>query len=584
MVLCWLVLGCVRAMGAGLEIRNGDTLIEPGKLDALKVDSSISNGKLTVIFRRDGVELYSHLANEKTLRAKLNLVARNGTAATNPSDLVVFQNDKGAVGIQAWYKAVPGGTTLAKFVLRKGDMVLECQGLEAMSLRVEVPSRFAVLPDLFADDIVINPQKIAPDTTEIPSENFLLQMIGDGDAIVMSVFENKQQDVKLTLFGKDAERKITAAEIPFGKTKDKEGVEKANKIWLAVMEGPKVWNLSSVKKSDAGKTVALDWKMPMAATWRVDFTRPNELTDSWTMLLQEKEGEKYVKPSWLGSGDGTIDVNRKRWNTVLGTFLYPAWSDAEGKGFLQPLKHEKLSFDGPVLIYPIARQKKTPTDAFTVMDVIRNSLGAGPCEYILDLEGQKGSYRGRATCNTRDTLGAIYKKNEQKAKRAEVDKILDEALAFCTHIRGRINRYKEFGEKMHAYLGEQKKARPELSAFIDEMEALTQEIDKKYDARKEKIRTLDYVAALNADFRKNVLDDTSPDAAAKCTKYGKDLVEVGDNQDELSSEMRWAVKALRQKAGLALATDPKVAPVANEIRARTQEALRNPANHEGAQH
>jgi hypothetical protein len=31
-----------------------------------------------------------------------------------------------------------------------------------------------------------------------------------------------------------------------------------------------------------------------------------------------------------------------------------------------------------------------------------------------------------------------------------------------------------------------------------------------------------------------------------------------------------------------MALDPKVAPVATEIRARTQEALRNPANHESA--
>jgi hypothetical protein len=33
-----------------------------------------------------------------------------------------------------------------------------------------------------------------------------------------------------------------------------------------------------------------------------------------------------------------------------------------------------------------------------------------------------------------------------------------------------------------------------------------------------------------------------------------------------------------------VARDPRVAPVAAEIRARTQEALRNPAGHEGAHH
>ena len=49
-------------------------------------------------------------------------------------------------------------------------------------------------------------------------------------------------------------------------------------------------------------------------------------------------------------------------------------------------------------------------------------------------------------------------------------------------------------------------------------------------------------------------------------------------------ECRWAVKALRQKAGLLLASDARLASIAGEIRARTQEVLRNPAVHENARH
>jgi hypothetical protein len=61
-------------------------------------------------------------------------------------------------------------------------------------------------------------------------------------------------------------------------------------------------------------------------------------------------------------------------------------------------------------------------------------------------------------------------------------------------------------------------------------------------------------------------------------------VEIGDNQDELSGECRWAVKVLRQRAAILVAADPRVAPITSEIRARTREALRNPAEHEGARH
>ena len=47
---------------------------------------------------------------------------------------------------------------------------------------------------------------------------------------------------------------------------------------------------------------------------------------------------------------------------------------------------------------------------------------------------------------------------------------------------------------------------------------------------------------------------------------------------------RLAVKALRQKAGILLATDPRMAPIATEIRTRTQKMLRGGAAYEGARH
>ena len=188
----------------------------------------------------------------------------------------------------------------------------------------------------------------------------------------MSVFENRRLRTCVTLAGKGDARAITGSEIDFGK--------KGSKIWVAVLEGPGMWHAIDVGAANAGKIMPLNWKMPYAAQWRVDFTRKGGLTDSWDMLLAEKEGNGFVKPSWLAQ-DGKIsaanrtktgeidddayhqgwiasdrvNADRDRWTTVLGWVTYPCWSDRAGKGFLQPLKHEKLSFDGPVVMYPITR-------------------------------------------------------------------------------------------------------------------------------------------------------------------------------------------------------------------------------------
>ncbi len=254
-----------------------------------------------------------------------------------------------------------------------------------------------------------------------------------------------------------------------------------------------------------------------------------------------------------------------------------------GQGFIQPLKSEAVRFEGPALVYPLNRTRGTPLDTFTVADIARATLGVGPCEYILDVEGQGSSYKGRATCSTRDTLRPIYQAGQQKAKRAEIEKVLDEVQTFVKHIRGRIDIYVDFGHKTRAYLAQEKKADPALADFAAKMDPLLANIDKYVEKRPD-IKTPEYFAGLVDQFRKTVLDNDGPDAYDKCKALTEAFVQVGGNQDELAGECRMAVKIVRQQAGLAMATDPRAAKVAEEIRNRTQEVLRNPAGHEGAQH
>ena len=431
-----------------------------------------------------------------------------------------------------------------------------------------------MLPDFFADDIAIDATRLPLDSSELPSENFLMHLTGDGDSIAMCVFENRQHDVKVTLKGSGDQRLISGSEIGF----------EGKKIWVALMEAPKIWYTRDLASSDAGKVIPLDWTMPFPAAWRVDFTQPNELVDSWEMLLQEQKNGTYIKPAWLGAGAGAVSPDRFRWNPVLGSFHYPCWSDPDGRGYVEPPRKDVLQLRGPLVVYPINRVKQTPLDCYTALDVMRSTLGVGPCEHILDLAGHKSENRGLATCASRDTIVPIYQKHEQRLKRAQVDKVLDDALTFVKHIRDRITQYVELGQKLHAYLADQKKSHPELAQSIAELDRLTSEIDDRVAARADKIQTPDYVAQMNSDFRKNVLDDTGPEALKKCQAYAEALVVIGDNQDELAGECRWVVKALRQQAGLMLAKEPGLAPIAAEIRSRTQDALRNAAGHESPHH
>jgi hypothetical protein len=504
-------------------------------------DTVLTNGRVTATFKGAYVEMG---------KVRIQLAGATSLLSAKAVDKTT---------VEASYKTAKGPAT-ATFRLKKGEIALEVTpGAGAVALRVDCPSRYAVLPDFFSDDLVIDATKVPGAVAELPSENFLLHLANGGDAIAMCIWENRDQDVRCGV----AKGLFTGSDIEFG----------GKKIWVALLEAPKIWNATSDVKPGPQK---LDWALPFLAQWRVDYTREGDLTDSWDLLLQKQDGGEYTKPSVMGAGAEKLGPARKRWTVVLGSFLYPCWSDAARAVYLEPLRTDALKLGGPVVMYPANRVPETPLDVFTVLDVARAALGAGPCEYILDVDNQKSSNKGHATCWTRDWLLPVYAAGQQAAKRGEVEENLKQVLTFVTYIRARITRYADFLRETRAYLAKELKAHPELKASIDSLDKICQSAERRTKAREEKIKTPEAVAKMNADF----LGAASPDVKA----YTDALVEIGDNQDQLAGELRWEVRALRQRAGLVLAADPKMAEIAAELRKRTQEVLRGPAGHEGARH
>jgi hypothetical protein len=203
-------------------------------------------------------------------------------------------------------------------------------------------------------------------------------------------------------------------------------------------------------------------------------------------------------------------------------------------------------------------------------------------------------------------LNELYGSGQQKSRRQDIENYLGDALDFVTHIRNRILAYVAFGKEIRKYLAEQTTAHPEWKEQLSALDALAREIDDRVDPRMQAILrqpTLKAVAArveerkgeptppalaaeLNREFvAKGLLDYGGADWQTRIKlEYTDPLTTIGGQQDEMVGECRWVVKALRQKAGILLATDPSLAPVAAEIRARTQKMLRGGAAYEGARH
>lgn len=602
--------------GEALEQRGGWKKLEgPVPAGELRGDLVVTNGRLLAVVRPKGggIELYSLKSGKPIFRSTLL------PAPAGPIESIALPDlGRGAAVMEIGWKGAS-----ARFRLPRGETFVESESLGGdAALRIACPGRFVLLPDFFADDILVDARKLALDKVELPSENFVLHFAGAHDAIVMGVFENREQEVRVTLSGTGENRLITGSEVSYGK--------KGRKIWVSVLEGPGIWHSLDITAADKKKILPLDWTMPFVAQWRVDFTRKDDLTDSWDLLLPAPGGDGYIKPSWLAqdgkiseatrTSSGEVDrdaykpggpasdrlgPDRKRWTTVLGHVEYPCWTDAERKGYLQPLDHKKVSFEGPVLIYPLNRLAETPVEWYTPVDVVRNTLGVGPCQYILDVEGQKQEHVGRATCHVRTLLNETYGAGQQKARRADVEHYLGDALDFVTHIRNRILAYVAFGRELRTFLEAEAASHPEVKEAAESLEAIAKEIDLRVDARlksiqrnpklapiaaavaerKEEATPPALAAELNREFSKSLLEYEGADWKDRLRKeYTDPLTAIGGEQDEMVGECRWVVKALRQKAGILMATDPRAATLAAEVRTRTQKILRGGAAYEGARH
>lgn len=579
-------------------------LEEDDKTHSFRGHPVLMNDKIVAVLELDSPALAVYA--RQTLGSKL--VARLQPICDERLDMkrtaiVIKENSRSTVSVEVTFRSPHDELRLVTYELSAGEPFIKTTATAGVEkLRVHAPCRFAVLPDFFGDDIVVDAAAIPVAHAELPSENFLLHMMHGGEAILMTVSESRDNDIAVQLSGDSASgnssKEIVSSDIFFGNKPH---------IWVAVLAGEGIWHQRAVAAEDAGKVMRLDWQMPFPALWRVDWSKTDKLTESWEMLLQDPTG-KYVMQNWLGQKEGEGQnfgaefgardwnkPNRQRWNPVLGSFKFPCWVDNDRVGYLQALEQPKNrkenntpTFAGPAIIYPIDRVQAapftTPLENFTVVDLVRMTLGVGPCQYILDLEGQKRNSRGVATCFARDVINAIFKEGSQLHQAKTIEEHLDLCVAFIGNVRERIDQYVQFGHEMTAFLEEQKRFHPAQAEFLNEMLAVTARLDVVFEQHRERIRTPADARQNAESFRATLLTYTGKDAYEKCAAQMSVFTSIGGAQDETVADCRMIVKTLRQRSAMAMAVNPDLKVIATEIRRRTQVILRKATAYEAPRH
>ena len=277
-------------------------------------------------------------------------------------------------------------------------------------------------------------------------------------------------------------------------------------IWLAFLEGAQLWQTSPAPVQAA---------VPVPAKWRCSLVRVAPEADSWDL-------ERGAAPNQLAAAHA-----------------------------------------GPALVYPLDRTPATPLTVTCPTDVMRNTLGVGPCQYILACEGMGA--QGDPTPNS--VMTWVEKQFQQKREKKAADDIRERLGAMTRHVgeaRTRIERYRTLAGELRRALAGQAGGEAFLSR-LDELDraaaaGLTDEVGPE-PAR----QLAQGVVALVGQ----------EDSWAACRQAGERLRALGAVQDRTLAQCRMAVRRLKAES-LTRSADAAPTAATREVARRVAPLLQRP--------
>ncbi len=410
------------------------------------------------------------------------------------------------------------------------------------------------------------------------------------------------------------------------------------------MERKDIWHDEDVRAMPAYKPAAIAWKRPMEARWRGDFILAEGKTmNDWptrNQSFQFQSTSEARADKWWQAGTDALDarfaavasnkIATKWWErggeddpqiwqeSLASFFIYPAvlkgdevrlclYADKSERSKADKATKEarKSDKDAPavsppnvyerVIIYPLSRVAETPRDVFTPVDLMRETLGAGPCEYVLDLAGVKPRPAGGdrpilsyATCGlwndhispilgklqktpggTGNAPQAEYVPLDEKAK-AHLTQALEEMWYFVHAVHDRLREYKKWGTETADFCKQEAEkntaTKPVAEKILAQLDKLNTDMARhKFEGPGSEAYWKDRVPEL--------IKLVKEDKYADLNQISK-IRDLGNDQDERVSRCRQYVKGVLQEILMQDTNDAGIRAFAGEVRNRCHKMLR----------
>ncbi len=471
--------------------RIGWTLVPEDKVDhRFRGDAVFLNDRLAVVLRqkRIGAEVYARAPTGLKQRALLTPVAASGSNTEGLSTVTIIENSPGAVMLSATFRTKDGKSMSLTYRLTTGEAYLEVGAGEASGkLVVKTDARYVVVPEFFGDDMVFDAAGIAVDWIGLPAENFVLNLVDGGETIVMCVWQSNQQTAALVLSSTGPERVIEGVHIQCLKDK---------RIWVAFLEGAGIWHAQEIPEGGAGKRIKLDWRAPFPARWRADFVEEQGVAVSHNFV--QESGEQLP----------TKDLPRAQ----------------------------------RLVIYPLDRNPQTPLTTYCVVDIMRNTLGMGPCQYLLDLEGHASQFPPTPD-EVVTWLGRLFKRKRETRSREEIEARLQQMVQHVGEIEVSILQYGDLAKELRELLVKERDNTPETAELLKELSTLIDYMGSQGFAEQEERDVTETAAELAAEIVGLI---GNPDAPVRFQVLAAQLRAVGASQDRRLANSRMTARRLKQ--------------------------------------
>lgn len=504
-------------------------------------DVVLLNDKLTVVLRAQGpgAEVYSPTAAGMKYRLVLIPLPAGGRSLTGWSSVKILENNPGAVMVEAPLHTARGRRLIVVCRLTTGQRVLEIRpGKGADRLVVWGKSRYLLVPDFFADDMVFGPAAFDRPRLGLPAENFSLSLLEGGDAIAMCVWKSSRQDATALLYEDGERRVVGGCEIQ---------CTGGRPVWVALMESPDIWHGRVFSADDRGKEIVLDWRPPFPARWRADFVRPDGVAESCNFNGSPPD-----------DGPCRFDADR-------AVVRIPPAEETS------PVERPR----GTIVVYPIDRSRATPLTAFCPTDVLRNTLGVGPCQYVLQTEGLASD----ANPTPQEVINWIEKQFAKKKARessGQIRQLLGQMTEHVAEVQAKIERYAALARDVQALCAAEKQ-NGQASAAAETLGRIAGRLERTVAVGRGATEPAERAAKLAGAIVGLI---GGQDAPAELRRLGAEVRALGVALDRTLSKCRMTVRWLRQQAREYAGEATAGAALAGRVQARAEQVLQNIGNHD----